>query len=280
MEQPKSTIVSVSTAELYDRWAKFYDTDGNMLQAIDDTEVPPLIAMLFAHLTRDKPRGEPGTKRFKITELGCGTGRNTSKLLKGPFSVQITAFHALDLSAEMLKLARQACLSPKTTHTTQGPAVATGPTLHFQQFDALDGTQSLPLGVRGSDAVLSTLVLEHLPLDRFFATVAEMLGTGGWLLITNMHEEMGRKSQAGFVDVANGVKIRGQSFVHGIEEVVEVAARLGFELMGPVRERGVMPGDLHVIGARGKKWVGCQVWFGAIFRYVGTVVPSSETSKT
>lgn len=92
------------------------------------------------------------------------------------------------------------------------------------------------------------------------------------MVITNMHAEMGRKSQAGFVDEETGNKVRGESFVYEINEVLEEARRWGFELVGEVGERGVEMEDLEkgVIGHRGKKWVGLKCWFGMVLEMKGT----------
>ncbi|OBT61261.1 hypothetical protein VE03_09367 [Pseudogymnoascus sp. 23342-1-I1] len=256
MEAPKPTrqIASVSTAELYHRWAKVYDTDGNILQTTDDLSLPTLLTHFLSLL--------PPTNA-KITELGCGTGRNTAKLLLPPSSTNLSSIHALDLSPSMLEISRQRCSSITAASTAPIP-----PT-EFHVFDALSGAAP-PKEACGAHGVLSTLVLEHLPLDVLFGSVTKLLAKeGGYLLLTNMHEEMGRRGQAGFVDVESGEKVRGVSFVYSIEQVVEEGRKWGFEVVGEVGERAVEEGDLEVLGQRGGKWVGCKVWFGAVFRFSG-----------
>lgn len=78
-------------------------------------------------------------------------------------------------------------------------------------------------------------------------------------------------SQAGFVNVA-GVKVRGASFVHSVEDMRLAAGRAGFEVLG-VREREVREGDVigeeARVGRRGRKWVGVRVWVGMVVRKVG-----------
>lgn len=122
---------------------------------------------------------------------------------------------------------------------------------------------------RKADAILSTLVLEHIPLAEFFATVSRLLVPGGNLLLTNMHPDMGRLSQAGFVDPRTGCKIRGESFVHGISETVQEATNWGFEVVGEVKEVMVEKGMVDELGRRAEKWVGMKVWFGGVWRFVG-----------
>jgi len=257
-------IVSVPNAELYNRWAKVYDTDGNILQSIDDSLLPPLLTQVFTLL--------PSTSAITITELGCGTGRNTVKLLSPPSpSPNIKELHALDLSPGMLEVAKQRCHTHLTANAFNTPLAP--PILIFQQFDALH-PESFPevKQLEGkADLILSTLVLEHLPLGVFFHSVKSLLKpTGGYLVLTNMHAEMGRISQAGFVDQVTGEKIRGHSYAHEIEEVIEEGRKRGFEVVGEVGERGVEKGDLLVVvGERGKKWVGVKVWFGFVMRFDG-----------
>lgn len=121
--------------------------------------------------------------------------------------------------------------------------------------------------------VLSTLVLEHLPIKLFFETVKRLLKKGGVLVLSNMHAEMGRRSRAGFMSEENGVdvKVQGDSFVYEISEVVDVGKGFGFVVEGSVEERGVEVGDLEggIVGERGRKWVGCKVWFGCVMRLRG-----------
>lgn len=85
--------------------------------------------------------------------------------------------------------------------------------------------------------------------------------------MSNMHVEMGRKSQAGFLDTEEGMKVQGESFNYEVEEVVDAAEKEGFSILGEMRERGVEKGDLGgVVGERGEKWVGVKVWFGGVFK--------------
>jgi SAM-dependent methyltransferase len=281
-------VQSVTNTELYNRWAKVtslpflphpssfspstpiaalrltynqvYDTDGNILQSIDDLMLPDLLNQVFTFL--------PSSNLVTITELGCGTGRNTVKLLTpSPAFPQITSIAALDLSPGMLTIAKQRCedhLKSNASDTTQAP-----PLIEFHEFDALNPDLSPEINAleRKADLVLSTLVLEHLPLDVFFRTVKYFLRSGGYVLLTNMHAGMGRISQAGFVDEVTGEKIRGHSYAHETSQVVEEGEKWGFEVVGEVGERAVGSADLGtVVGERGKKWIGVNVWFGFVMR--------------
>lgn len=169
----------------------------------------------------------------------------------------------------MLEVAKNRCeslLLSTASETSRAP-----PALRFQVFDALDTSKSLDGDLDGkADLVLSTLVLEHLPLDDFFKTVTSFLKSDGYLVLTNMHGDMGRISQAGFVDPETGEKIRGTSYVYDIEEAVKEAEIYGLDVVGEVQERAVGENDIgegRVLGPRGKKWTGVKVWFGMVMRF-------------
>jgi hypothetical protein len=85
-------------------------------------------------------------------------------------------------------------------------------------------------------------------------------------LVTNMHADMGRVSQAGFVN-ADGVKVRGSSYVYTVEETAAAARDAGLEVAS-VNEREMRKEDVEggAVGERGWKWVGTNVWFGMVFR--------------
>ena len=87
-----------------------------------------------------------------------------------------------------------------------------------------------------------------------------------------MHAEMGRKGQAGFVDEATGIKVRGTSYNYEVGEVVEEGRNWGFSVIGELVERGVEESDVgRVVGERGRKWVGCRCWFGVVMRFEESV---------
>jgi SAM-dependent methyltransferase len=219
--------------------------------------LPPLIDRVFKLLSSSSP--------LTITELGAGTGRNTIKLLSPSTALPISRINALDLSPGMLAVAKSRCAGALGSDG-QAPQVA------FYEFDALRPANyplvsSLSLT---ADLVVSTLVLEHLPLSDFFRTVKWLLKPeGGYLVLTNMHADMGRKSQAGFVDEETGEKVRGDSFVYEVSEVLEEGKKWGFVLEEEVGERGVRKEDIgegELLGERGKKWIGCLCWFGCVMR--------------
>jgi len=273
--------------------SQVYDTDGNILQAIDDHLIAGLLDQSFSLLTSSRSSPSSTTSSLSqpeitITELGCGTGRNTVKLLSNKelkialpenaarFNGRIKNIFALDLSPGMLHLAKDRCetLINSTSNLNSLPL----PNIEFIEFDALNPSPTVVKKLEGeADIVLSTLVLEHLLLDVFFNTAKSFLRRDGKgvLVVTNMHPDMGRLSRAGFLDPATGTKIQGTSFAHEIADVVAAGRNFGFEVVGTVVERDVSESDVgcdddggerRLLGKRGRKWIGCKVWFGCVMR--------------
>ncbi|KAI4869990.1 S-adenosyl-L-methionine-dependent methyltransferase [Hypoxylon rubiginosum] len=251
-----SSIRYLPTNEAYNRWAAVYDTDGNFLQALDTIELKTLFPQFLRSVTSPKP--------WRIVDLGCGTGRNTALLLTVP---DIEEAIALDSSEGMLEVARLRLqqAGDGASPSDLVPPRAT-PKLRLEVFDML-ATPSPPASAQQADAVISTLVVEHVPLPAFFSQVSQILKPGGVLLLTNMHAHMGAISQAGFVDADTGEKIRPTSYAHTAADVVAEAGRWGLEVeAGGIKERTVDESMVEKLGSRSRKWIGVTVWFGGIFR--------------
>lgn len=233
------------TAEAYDLWANVYDTDGNFLQALDTIQMKSLLPRMLALLeSSNHPRP------WKLVDLGCGTGRNTAALLEAGESQVV----GLDVSAGMLEVARQRLKD----------GVASG-RLRLEVVDLIE--QSVPSSLaKWADAIVSTLVIEHIPADMFFRQISQMLKPGGILLLTNMHSEMGGISQAGFIDPKTGGKIRPASYAHTVHDVEAEAAKYGLEVIDKIEEKSVDASMVSQLGERSAKWVGVRVWFGGILR--------------
>ncbi|KAJ7221381.1 S-adenosyl-L-methionine-dependent methyltransferase, partial [Mycena pura] len=217
-----------------------YDTDGNFLQRVDDGLVNDLLPSVLS---------EPVEC---VVDLGCGTGRNTAKLLQYNTVQRVIG---LDATPGMLARAR----------ARPGMDDAR---LQLWQYDLLADSPAcasfLPPG--GADGVVSTLVIEHLPaLPVFFVRVHGMLRSGGWLLVTNMHEDMGALTGANFLD-ADGVRVTMDKFVHTAAGVRDAALACGFELRGAPEERRVEDeGHAGALGGGAPKFVGVKVLFGMVF---------------
>jgi cyclopropane fatty-acyl-phospholipid synthase-like methyltransferase len=241
----------MDTATAYDLWSEVYDTDGNFLQALDTIEMETLLPTFLKQIRSPKP--------WKLVDLGCGTGRNTLLLLQ----VAESSIVGLELSSKMLEIARSR-VDDTLNQFEEGERPRR---VKIEEFDMVQQSQP-PDSALEADAVISTLVLEHVPTDVFFRTASRMLKTDGLFLVTNMHSEMGNISQAGFVDPKTGEKIRPKSYAHRVEDVVAEAEKHSFRLEGDVLERAVDEEGSKALGHRAKKWIGVTVWFGMIFRKV------------
>ncbi len=200
-------IKYLPTTEAYGRWAATYDHDSNPLQALDDIELTKLIPHLLSLL--------PATGA-RLVDLGCGTGRNTLKLLAAS---NVRSILCLDASAEML-----AEFTSKIRLTNPGPHFgpvpestprqSRGPEISWQVYDLLTDPDGSKIASIQADGVFSTLVLEHVPLNAFFRAVEKMLRPGGLCLLTNMHPDMGARTQAGFKYLPNNPCFSSVDFVY------------------------------------------------------------------
>lgn len=252
-------IRMVSTHETYEQWAATYDTDGNILQKVDDLQLEELMPR-FAHLVETKVRTDDETKaraensQVRIMDLGCGTGRNTVKLLRLPWTA-LTRITGFDASEAMLAVAQTKC------NAVSHPTAA----FSLERRDFGDPTKLHPADIEAFSGLISTLVLEHLPLVTFFSVVRSLLATGGIALITNMHPDMGSSTQAGF-RLVSGERVLGTSFVHGVQQTMDAARDAGLVVEGIVDEFDVIQDMIPRLGEKGRKWVGRKVWYGLILR--------------
>lgn len=278
-------VVYLSNEEVYDRWASTYDTDGNILQSLDSYELNELLPCVLQHLNKQLSTPQDQDSTLCITDLGCGTGRASVALVNALQSTWVRSNTAIpgrkisltcvDFSESMLAVARRKVSA--SVQSTSDLSVK----LNFDNFDFFNDAYDEP---RKAHAVLSTLVIEHLPLDLYFKRTARCLLPDGLLLLTNMHHMMGNTSfrngassedsevatGAGFVDADSNTKYRGKSYAHTIRQVQAAAADRGLKLIEPVVELSVeewmLRCDPPLVGPRGRKWVRTPCWFGMIFR--------------
>lgn len=224
-----------------------------------------------------------GLDQLALVDLGCGTGRNTIQLLEAldqasqsermnVIALQKVEVVGLDASPGMLDVARTTIRSAREQKNIDED-------VSLSVFDLLkpEFTETqLPASLQspGAVGVISTLVLEHIPLDKFFESASAIMMPGAYFLVTNMHAEMGSRSQAGFTDPDTKVKIRPTSYCYSVPEVLGAAEQAGFQiedLSGTDGGNGVLERDVdeqlaEALGERAKKWIGVRVWFGVCFR--------------
>ena len=250
----KRSVRFLDPTSAYDLWSQVYDTDGNFLQALDTIEMHTLLPKMLSQIISCPP--------WKIVDLGCGTGRSMIGLLEIPAVTVV----GIDASPKMLEIAR----SRIDKHMAQTDRVSNAVQgAQLEQYNMLD-SYPIPSCAMNADALISTLVLEHVPLPTFFEKASQLLKPDGLALVTNMHSEMGAMSQAGFVDPKTGEKVRTQSFAHHLNDVITEAQKQGFEVVGEILERAVDEEMSKVLGVRAMKWIGVTVWFGLCFRKICT----------
>jgi 2-polyprenyl-3-methyl-5-hydroxy-6-metoxy-1,4-benzoquinol methylase len=203
--------------------SQVYDSDGNFLQALDSLEMQALLPSFLEQVARSTDKTLP---ECKFVDLGCGTGRNTLVLQRAAPQSRIIG---LEPSEKMREIARQRMDEQIASSSSDG-GKEEQQLVSFEAYDMLQQKQTNEAPV--ADGVISTLVLEHVPLSTFFTSAASMLTpNGGILLLTNMHSAMGAISQAGFVHPVTKVKIRPTSYAHTVDEVI-AAVREGWSWWG------------------------------------------------
>ena len=271
-EKPRnsSPYKTVPTEQLYEQWASTYDTDGNVLQAVDDIQLQTLLPKFVRLTLHDGSSKANAGRPLEILDLGCGTGRNTLKLLTGPWETDVDVY-GWDGSRAMLDIAGAKCNEVQESRTITAKLME----LEVRDFASVE---SVPEKYASFfDGLISTLVLEHIPLATYFGIIAKVLKPGSYALITNMHQDMGALSRAGF-KTESGERFKATSYIYTPEENVAAAEATDFEVIGEVNEvaveanlidggpvNGVMV-EKGMVAERARKWIGTKVWYGMILR--------------
>jgi tRNA (cmo5U34)-methyltransferase len=170
-----------STVSCYDRHAKAYD----LYQSAVVPGYQEMLDLVAEACRRYLP--EEG----KLIDLGCGTGNASLAILRKIPSARI---YLLDGSGRMVKVAEE-----KISRAHPG-AVLGCKVADLARSDWDDGIKGKD-GGEVYDAIVSTLVLEHLPFDRYQAAIAKcrnLLRPGGWLLAAEGYAEEGSDMQEWF----------------------------------------------------------------------------------
>ncbi len=130
----------------------------------------------------------------RIIDLGCGTGNAALAVLRKMPSARV---YLIDGSGRMVQVAAEkvSCSYPKAI---LGCKVA-----DLAKSDWDEGINGLGQAGEGYDAIVSTLVLEHLPFDCYQVAIAKccrMLKPGGWLLAAEGYSQAGSDMQEWFFE--------------------------------------------------------------------------------
>lgn len=164
------------TVSCYDAHARAYD--------LYQSQVVPGYTEMIDLVAEAVHRYLPGEPR--IMDLGCGTGNASLAILK---RIPARVF-LIDGSEKMVGMAVEkiSCTYP-------------GAILGSRVADLSGDDWDEELGDEKFDAIVSTLVLEHLPFDRYKASLekcARLLRPGGWLLAAEGYVEEGSDMQEWF----------------------------------------------------------------------------------
>lgn len=166
------------TVSCYDKHVKAYD----QYQSVVVPGYQEMLNLVAEAARRYLPK-EP-----KIIDLGCGTGNASLTILKRiPASIFL-----IDGSERMVNAAAE-----KITRT-HSDAIFGSRVANLAVSDWDEGLED-----EGYDAIISTLVLEHLPFDRYRVAIEKcyhLLKPGGWLLAGEGYTEEGSDMQQWFFD--------------------------------------------------------------------------------
>ncbi len=235
---------------------------GITIQTLNNDELVTFLPEFLSLLGAQQPSASTSDHQLRIVDFGCGTGRNTFKLL----GVSHVTIVGLDASPRMLDIAR--------VRYAQIPDEQKNVQVVLEVYDALAAAEA-PACARKANGVISTCVMQHLPLEAFFDSVKAMVLPGGYVLITDSHPDLNNLVQIKYTDPQTGEKLWGTSYVHEIATTIETAARWGFDLVGSVRERN---GSENMVGALAGNWAAVS-WYGMVLRRRSRTrtVPSSST---
>lgn len=207
----------------YDIWSSFYDSYPNPTVAIDNLVFPALYEEV---------------RNQKVLEIGCGTGRHTSRLLEAKNRVT-----GLDISEGMLR-------------QLQGKIA--DPNLNLIKGDFLTSQ----LEEKTFNSVVESLVLEHIfDLRKFFAISSRVLIPLGHIYLSEIHPDRTSKGVFAHFKTVDGTEVHLKSSPHTSDEIMEASTQFGFV----VRELRSIVGSpkLADLNPNWKKYLGqpmIQIW--------------------
>jgi ubiquinone/menaquinone biosynthesis C-methylase UbiE len=183
----------MNVKQAYNSWAQQYDTNHNKTR---DLEAAAL-------------RENLESIQFNAClEIGCGTGKNTSWLVKKAGEIV-----AADISEEMLAKAKEKITSDKVV------------------FRTADINQKWDFTERTFDLITFSLVLEHIEnLDHIFGQASEKLTKGGYLYVGELHPFKQYSGSKARFETEEGLQIVN-CFNHNVSDFTQTARKYGFEIV-------------------------------------------------
>jgi|TARA_B110000261_G_scaffold27811_1_gene31123 predicted TPR repeat methyltransferase len=177
----------------YNIWADQYDTNSNKTRDLDTkSTIKTLNKFDFS----------------KVIELGCGTGKNTTFLLK-----KADEIIGLDFSQEMLNKAKAKIKDERV------------------EFRKADLTKSWEIDNDFADLITCSLTLEHIKnLNHIFNQANLKLKKNGLFFISELHPFKQYSGSKAKYETENGTK-ELEVYIHHISEYIDEAKNNGLEFV-------------------------------------------------
>ena len=177
----------------YNIWADQYDTNSNKTRDLDTkSTIKTLNKFDFS----------------KVIELGCGTGKNTTFLLK-----KADEIIGLDFSQEMLNKAKAKIKDERV------------------EFRKADLTKSWEIDNDFADLITCSLTLEHIKnLSHIFNQASLKLKKNGLFFISELHPFKQYSGSKAKYETENGTK-ELEVYIHHISEYIDDAKNNGLEFV-------------------------------------------------
>ena len=180
-------------SEDYNKWSGGYDSYVNSTVAIDDIYFPPYYSKL---------------QNKNILEIGCGTGRHTTRLLE-----QGNHVTALDNSAGMLQQLKEKTTDSKLTLIKADFLIHD---FHHIQFDA----------------IIMSLVLEHIKeLNVFFKKAHSLMSENAEFYFSELHPLRSAKGTGANFVTESRQQINLTSYPHSAAEISEAITSSGLKVL-------------------------------------------------
>ncbi|KAL8668878.1 MAG: hypothetical protein Q9168_006510 [Polycauliona sp. 1 TL-2023] len=236
------------SSETYNQCAALWNSDSIPLKILSTFMVDELLPNLFLLL--------PAAPR--LIQLGVATRSMMTRLLR----VNGVKIQVLDNNCKHVEASRRLCEAMlDSLPAGRRPEL---PEHSYADFLSLREADSEWRTIDKPDAIISTFVLEHTPLRRFFTLCWKLLRPGGLLLCTNWHPAMGHVDQVLSADPVAGRLVAPSNYAYTIQEVLSCAVSCGFTELVPPLDRMVGASDLERLGDGAMDWLGINVWYGVI----------------
>jgi SAM-dependent methyltransferase len=230
--------------------------------------LPPLIAALDDKDATEENASSGGP--LFVLDLDCGAGHNTLTLAHLTHNWRIPVqLEGWDRNWEKLEIAQARCKDVRWENTNS--SVTFSKANHWRRLEI--GHPVLKYFRHMYEFVLSTLVINHMPLDVFFKGIEGLLSRDSVALVTCMHPEVGPAGHSSTGNQDEKTEMGGESgFRRSVQEVLKVARECGLTLQGAVNEvklsSTMVEGLEESLRGDARKWIGRKVWFSVVLRRV------------